>query len=130
MSFKTKLKVGGVEYNVLSCSYALKQETDATGRPSSVTRGGQIHITVESTGGTELFEWQCSSFERRDGSVEFIKRDTDAKLKEVTFKEGYLVAFKEEFDSTGSSPLQTKFTISAKEISSGTGEHVNEWPTN
>jgi len=35
MSFKAKLKVAGKEYNVLSVSYALFQETDATGRPST-----------------------------------------------------------------------------------------------
>ncbi|KAB1067295.1 phage tail protein [Tamlana haliotis] len=128
MAFKTKLKVGGNEYNVLSCSYALKQETDATGRPSSVTRGGEVKVVIESTGGTELFEWQCSSFERRDGSIEFTKRDTDAKLKEITFEEGYLTYYREDFDASGSNPLTQTFTISAKVLSSGGGIHENEWP--
>ena len=49
MSFKAKLKVAGKEYNVLSVSYGLFQETDPTGRPSTVTRGGKIDITVERT---------------------------------------------------------------------------------
>ncbi|KZS38900.1 phage tail protein [Aquimarina aggregata] len=127
MSFKAKLKVGGKEYNVLSCSYDLNQEVDATGRPSSITRGGRINLTVESTGETDLFEWQCSSFERKNGSITFSKRDTDAKMKELKFDEGYLVKFKEQFDSTGSNPLVTSFTISAREIESGQGKHINEW---
>ena len=42
MSFKAKLSVGGQDVNILECSYELNQEVDATGRPSSVTRGGQI----------------------------------------------------------------------------------------
>ncbi|WP_315040244.1 type VI secretion system tube protein TssD, partial [Capnocytophaga sputigena] len=36
MAFKAKLKVAGKEFNILKVSYALFQETDATGRPSSV----------------------------------------------------------------------------------------------
>jgi len=49
MSFKAKLKVAGKEYNVLSVSYALFQETDATGRPSTVTRGGKIDVQEKPT---------------------------------------------------------------------------------
>ena len=48
MAFKAKLKVANREYNVLKCHYGLFQETDATGRPSSVTRGGMISFIVES----------------------------------------------------------------------------------
>ncbi|VXC01936.1 Phage tail protein [Flavobacterium sp. 9AF] len=127
MSFKSKLKVGGKELNILKVSYDLYQEIDASGRPSSVTRGGTINLTVESTGDSFFFEWMTNNFERKDGSVQYVKRDTDAKLKELNFKEGYLIKYKEEFDATGTNPLVETFTISAKEISMGTGEHVNEW---
>jgi Hemolysin coregulated protein Hcp (TssD) len=127
MSFKSKLKVGGKELNILDASYDLYQEVDASGRPSSVTRGGTITITVESTGDSFFFEWVCNNFERKDGSVVFIKRDTDATLKELKFKEAYCVKYKETFDSTGTQPLTETFTISAIEISMGGGAFVNEW---
>lgn len=127
MSFKARLKVAGKEVNVLGCSYALKQETDATGRPSSITRGGKITLNVESTGDTTFFEWMCNNFERKDGSIVFIKRDTDATLKELTFKEAYLVDYRENFDSTGENPITESFTLSAKEIGVGNGTHTNEW---
>jgi hypothetical protein len=127
MSFKAKLKVAGKELNVLGCHYAMKQETDATGRPSSITRGGKITLTVESNGETTFFEWMCNNFERKDGSIVFVKRDTDATLKELTFKEAYLVDYKENFDSTGENPIVETFTLSAKEIAVGNGTHVNEW---
>lgn len=130
MSFKAKLKVAGKEVNVLNCSYALKQETDQTGRPSSITRGGKITLTVESTGDTSFFEWMTNNFERKDGSIVFIKRDTDATLKELKFKEAYLVDYKESFNSNGENPVIESFTLSAKEITLGTGTHVNEWVTN
>ncbi|HEX8268455.1 MAG TPA: type VI secretion system tube protein TssD [Flavobacterium sp.] len=127
MSFKSKLKVGGKELNILNASYDLHQEIDASGRPSSVTRGGTINLTVESTGDSFFFEWMTNNFERKDGSIQYVKRDTDAKLKEMNFKEGYLVKYREEFDATDGNPLVETFTISAKEISCGGGEHINEW---
>jgi hypothetical protein len=127
MSFKVKLKVAGKEVNVLELNYQLKQETDATGRPSAVTRGGKINLTVESTGDTGFFEWMCNNFERKDGTIVFIKRDTDATLKELSFKEAYLVDYRENFSAINDNPVSESFTLSAKEINMGTGSHINEW---
>jgi len=127
MSFKAKLKVSGKEYNVLSCNYGLAQETDATGRPSSVTRGGKITLEVESTADTSLSDWMFNNFERRDGSIVFLKRDTDATAKELTFTEGYMVKYIENFDSTGTKSMTEKITVSARIIAVGNGEHENEW---
>jgi hypothetical protein len=129
MSFKAKLSVGGQDVNVLECDYELKQEVDATGRPSSVTRGGQITLLLESSGDTFFFEWMCNNFERKDGTVTFFKRDTDAKLKELKFKEGYLVFYKEHFDSVTNTPMTEKITISARELTCGNGTLNNEWRT-
>ncbi|TWP24767.1 phage tail protein [Apibacter muscae] len=127
MSFKARLEVGGKKYNILNINYSLSQETDPTGRPSSQTRGGRIEITIESTGDTDIFEWMTNSFERKDGSVIFIKRDSDATLKQLDFTDGYVVKYRENFDSIGRSPLKETFLISAKTIKVGTGEHVNDW---
>jgi hypothetical protein len=130
MSFSSKLKVAGKELNILNFNYLLKQETDATGRPSSVTRGGKITITLESTGETTFFEWMSNNFERKDGSIVLVKRDNNATLKELKFKEAYLVEYAENFDSTGQNPLSETITLSAKELDLGNGKHVNEWPKN
>lgn len=127
MSFKAQLDVAGTKVNVLDLSYALKQETDATGRPSSITRGGKISMTVESTGEASFFEWMCNNFERKDGKITFTKRDSDATMKELNFKEGYLVEYRENFNSTGDNPITETFTISAKEITMGNASHVNQW---
>jgi hypothetical protein len=83
---------------------------------------------VEGTNSTELFEWMTNSFERKDGSVVFYKRDSDATLKELKFTEGYLVKHKENFDSVGENPLTETFTISARKIEMGSGAYENEWP--
>ena len=127
MSFKAKLKVAGKEYNVLDCSFQMHQEVDATGRPSSITRGGRINVTVESNQETDLFEWMCNNFERKDGSIVFLKRDSDATMKELKFSEGYLIKYDEQYNSANMNPMVISFTISAKEIALGNGSHVNEW---
>ncbi|TPN81236.1 type VI secretion system tube protein TssD [Aquimarina algicola] len=127
MSFKAKLKVGGKEYNVLSTDYCLTQQIDATGRPSSVTRGGLINIEVESTADTSLSDWMFNNFEMRSGSIVFLKRDTEATSKELNFTDAYAVKYLESFDSDSKNPMTEKLTISAREIGIGNGEHVNEW---
>lgn len=130
MSFKAKFKIGALELNVLSCAYALSQDVDATGRPSSITRGGTITMSVEGTDNTELYEWMVNSFDHKDGSITFFKRDSDAKLKEIKFKDAHLVEFGEGFTHEGSNPLSQQFTISAKEMTIGDATHVNEWVKN
>lgn len=127
MAFKAQFKVGGKEYNVLDCSYEMFQETDVTGRPSSITRGGKFKVTVESTSDTSLSDWMFNNFERRDGSIVFFKRDTEATSKELKFTEGYMVRYSEHFDSFGENPMTETFVISAKTIAIGNGEHENEW---
>ncbi len=127
MSYSAKFKAAGKEFNVLDCDYSLRQEVDSTGRPSSVTRGGIIRMTVESDAETDLFEWMCNNFERKDGSIVFFKGDAEGTLKELQFKEGYLTAFEERFSSTGSHPMTISFAISAREVSMGRGTHKNEW---
>ncbi|MCT6870144.1 type VI secretion system tube protein TssD [Apibacter sp.] len=127
MSFKARLEVAGKTYNILNVNYSLAQETDPTGRPSSQTRGGRIEVTVESTGESDIFEWMTNSFERKDGKVIFVKRDSNATLKDLSFSDGYVVKYKENFDASGTNPLTETFTISARSIKMGTGEHINEW---
>lgn len=127
MSFKARLTVAGKNYNVLDCAYSLRQEVDATGRPAAVTRGGKITLTVESNNETDLFEWMCANWERKDGSVVFLKRDSDATMKELNFTEAYMIDYEERFTADNEKPMKISFTISAKEIKMGSGKHVNEW---
>jgi hypothetical protein len=127
MAFKLRLKVAGKEVNILNLSYQLNQETDPTGRPSSVSRGGKVNITIESTGDSVFFDWMINNFERKDGSIVFIKRDTDATLKELKFEEAYLVNYRENFDAANEQPVTETFTLSARAISIGGSKHENEW---
>ncbi|WP_103865875.1 type VI secretion system tube protein TssD [Aquimarina sp. I32.4] len=127
MSFKAVFKVDGEEFNVLNSSYSLHQETDATGRPSTITRGGKVTITVESTGSQKLSDWMFNNFETKDVSIVYFKRDTEASLKELRMEMTYAVKYTETFDANGKTPMIETITVSAKTISMGNGEHRNDW---
>jgi hypothetical protein len=128
MAFNSKFTVDGKDFNVLSCTYHLYQETDATGRPSSVTRGGKITVTIESTDDTTLFAWMTNSYDRKNGSVKFFKRDSEsAIMKQVDFEEAYLVGFEETFSHNTESPMNLTITLSAKKMTIGSSFHLNEW---
>jgi len=127
MSFKATFSVAGKEYRVLDASFDLHQVIDKTGRVSSETRGGKINIVVESTNETDLFEWMIDPYSHKGGSLVFKKRDSDATMKELKFKEAYMIDYNETFSSTNDRPMTIAFTLSAKEIELGNGKFSNEW---
>ncbi|MFC5044996.1 type VI secretion system tube protein TssD [Aquimarina hainanensis] len=127
MSFKAILKIGNDEFNVLSSSYGLFQETDATGRPSTITRGGKVTVAVESTGSDVLSNLAFNNFQTTNAELISIKRDTDATLKKLEIKNAYIVKYTEKFDSTGKIPMYEEIVFSAQEIVMGTASHANEW---
>lgn len=128
MSFIAKLKIDGEEMNVLHCGFRFTQTTDATGRPSSVTKGGIISILVESTGTTNLFDWMISPTQTKSGSITFFRRDAMAKLKTLEFSEAYCVDYYETFDHQGDMPMQIQLAMTARELKLNDSEFKNNWP--
>ena len=114
MSFKAKFTVDGKDYRVFHCSYSLQQDVDKTGRPSSEVRGGTIQLEVESTEDAGLAAWMMDAFKHKDGKITFFKRDSEQKMKEVSFKNGYIVNYSETFTNMGDNPMSQHFVISAK----------------
>ena len=128
MAFRATLNFGGKEFDVLDCSYDLKRDVDSKGRPSSGIYGGQIHLHVESTDDTSILEQMINQFKPTQGSVIFKKGDEEAKLKELSWTNGYIVEFKESIDIVGSKPMTIQFVISAQTLSVGTAQFEQNWP--
>ena len=129
MGFRSELTISGVKHDVLSLNFARSRDTDPKGRPSSNVYGGRITFEVESTSDTSIIEAMVNSqFKPFEGSVIFKKTDEDAKLKELSFKNAYIVHYQEGIDASGENPMTTKFTISAENIKLGNAEHDNRWP--
>ena len=128
MAFKATFTLDGKTFNILNCHYALHQNVDATGRPSSDVRGGTVTVTIESTDDNTIYTWMTDSHAFKDGKITFYKRDQDSKMKELEFKQAACIDFAESFDANSSSPMSLSFTLSAKELSLGGDSHANPWP--
>ncbi|GAA4343152.1 type VI secretion system tube protein TssD [Flaviaesturariibacter amylovorans] len=129
MSFKAKLKMGGKEFDVLHCSYTFRRDVDAKGRPASSVYGGTVQLEVESTDDTSVLESMINNvYKSQKGTITFQKRDEDAKMKELSFEDGYIVQYSEALDSVGSNPMTINFIVSARTLKIGNAEHQNDWP--
>ena len=130
MSFNAKLKFGSKDgIDVLACDYSLRRDVDTKGRPSSGVYGGTINLTIESTDDTTVIESMVNQYKPVDGVITFKKSEEDAKMLEVSWEKGYVIAFQESIDIKGSKPMQIDFTVSAQTIKIGNAEHKNEWPS-
>ena len=69
-----------------------------------------------------------NQYKAQSGTITFQKRDEDAKMKELTFEDGYVVSFAESLDVTGTNPMTITFTVSARKLKVGNAEHENDWP--
>ena len=112
----------------LDCTYSLKRDVDSKGRPSSNIYGGQIRLHVESTDDTSILENMTNQFKPHSGSIVFKKGDEEAKMKELTWENGYITEFTENIDIVGSQPMTITFVVSAQVIKIGGAQFEQNWP--
>ncbi len=128
-SFRASLELGGKEFDVLSSEYEFSRDTDKKGKISSNVYGGRITLTIESTEDTSVIEAMLNSqFKSVEGKIVYKKTDEDAKMKEIEFKNAYVVFYKEALDVNGDVPMTINFTVSAEEIIVGNASIHNRWP--
>lgn len=128
MSFRANLNFEGEDFDVIKCDYSIERDVDSKGRPSSNLYGGQIHITVESTSKVSLFDKMASQFKPNTGTISFKKDDEDATLKELKWKNGYIIGLEEGMHIVGDTPMLITITISAQSISVGDALFEQNWP--
>jgi type VI protein secretion system component Hcp len=129
MAFKATLTFSGKQYDVLQCSYSMYRDVDPKGRPTSGVYGGKIDVEVESNQDTSIIEAMVNNqFKAVTGSLTIKKQDEDAKMKEITFTDAYIVNFSEGMNAYSDSPMTLSFQISARQIKMGNADHENDWP--
>ena len=129
MPFKATLTFSGKQYDVLQCSYALYRDVDPKGRPTSGVYGGKIDVEIESTQDTSVIESMVNNqFKAVSGSLTIKKQDEDAKMKEITFSDAYIVNYSESMNAYSDSPMTLNFQLSARQIKMGSADHENDWP--
>lgn len=116
------------EREVIFVKYELNQQTDVEGQPTGTTRGGKITVKVKSNddGNTDILEWMIDTYMSKSGTISFPNRQ-GGEMKQLSFKEGYVVEYAETYDSTNSLLQYEEFVISAKEIAVGNARHNNRW---
>ncbi len=128
-SFRATLELGGKEFDVLYSNYEFSRNTDSKGKPSSNILGGRVSVTVESTEDTSVIEAMLNSqFKAVEGKIIYKKTEEDAKMKEIEFKNAYIVYYKEMLDVNNEVPMQLSVTFSAEEIVVGNATLNNRWP--
>ncbi|WP_459211626.1 type VI secretion system tube protein TssD [Aquimarina rhabdastrellae] len=128
-SFRATLLLGEDEYDVLYSEFMFTRETDKKGKVSSSINAGRIKTRVASTESTAIAEAMINcQFKPINGKIIYKKTDENSKMKEIEFKNGYIVYYKEILDVDNDVPMSIEFTVSAEEIIIGNAAIDNRWP--
>ncbi len=128
-AFRASFEFAGKEFDVLYSNYEFSRNTDTKGKPSSNILGGRVSVTIESTEDTSVIEAMLNSqFKPVEGKIVYKKTDEDAKMKEIEFKNAYIVYYKETLDVNNEVPMTIAITFSAEEINIGNANLDNRWP--
>lgn len=129
MAFRASLELNNKEFDVLYSNYEFSRNTDPKGMPSSSVLGGRVKATIESTEDTSVIEAMLNSpFKPVEGKIIYKKTEEDAKMKEIQFKNAYIVHYSETLDANNDVPMTINITFSAEEIIVGSAALDNRWP--
>jgi len=132
MARRPSLEIDGVPYlNVYSVSYELYTAKDETGRPSDRAHAGVITVVRESDENSDIARWAMDSSKPnwKSGKVIFRNPD-DAEMKELSWEEGFITAYKETIPHIKDAPDQQiyeEFQISCHKLMIGDAEIDNRW---
>lgn len=129
MAFKATFKFSDSgDFDVLNFKVKFNRDSDPKGRPSSDVYGGKIMVEVESTPDTVILEHMFKQYAPNSGSITFKKADEDAKMKELTFENGYITDYDESLCVANDYPMTIKFVISAQTVKMDNAQFVQNWP--
>ncbi|HCO66303.1 MAG TPA: type VI secretion system needle protein Hcp [Dysgonomonas sp.] len=128
MAFRSNLNFEGKDYDILQCDYSFHRDIDLKGRPSSNVYGGRINIEVESTEDSTILSQMVNQFKPNSGTITFNRGDEEAKMKELSWENGYVIDYSEELDVVGREPMKIRFVISAEKMKMESVEVEQKWP--
>ncbi len=129
MSFKTRLTLGGKEFDVVNCKFSLHRDVDSKGRPASSVYGGTIHLEVESTEDTSVIESMINNqYKAISGKITFKKGDEDSTMKELKFEDAYIIQYNEGISVADNTPMTLGFVLSSRVLEIQNARLENDWP--
>lgn len=118
MSFISKLRIDGEEYNVLEFNISFKKEKDTVCGCEGGTKGGVMILIIETIINTHLLSWMLDEG-AKNGKIIFYRRDSMTQMKELTFVEAFCVGYDEQFISATDIPMKITMELVAKELTFG-----------
>lgn len=127
-------ELDGAKAQVVDLSYSFSRSTDPEkGQPTKVVRNGFISMTIRSdekemTG--KIIQWMSKQDLPKAGAITIFKDAEQSKeLKKIEFENGYVVGYRENFNSQGVSDntLET-FEITAEVVKVSGAEFKMRWP--
>lgn len=85
-------------------------------------------IATGGTGALLAASVGLSASEVVPGKIIYKKTEEDAKMKEIQFKNAYIVHYSETLDANNDVPMTITITFSAEEIIVGSAALDNRWP--
>lgn len=124
----------GAKAQVLDFSYSFSRSTDPEkGYPTKVVRNGYLSLTIRSAEREmvgKIINWMANQKKPGEGSITIFKDEDQAEeLKKIEFENGFVVGYRENFNSQSVSDntLET-FEISAEKVGVSGGEFKMRWP--
>ncbi len=125
-SSKAQLEVNGSKYKVLLANYGFAQKVDVENKPSTLTKGGMMNVTIEATKSTEFVEKAVSNEQFGAVKLTYFNNDNSV-MKEVNLTDVYLVGYKENYNAESADTMTEELIFTAREIAIGNAVHVNNW---
>ncbi len=124
----------GAKAQVLDLSYSFSRSTDPEkGQPTKVVRNGFISMTIRSDEkemNGKIIKWMGEQDKAKAGSIIIYKDAEQTKeLKKIEFENGYVVGYRENFNSQGISDNTVEsFEITAEKVKVADAEFNMKWP--
>ncbi|WP_010520661.1 type VI secretion system tube protein TssD [Aquimarina agarivorans] len=93
------------KYRLLNFNFSFNQRTGINNKPTGITTGGQINITLETSKDVTMFEWTAHHNMQKNGRIELMSRDgmqIDFKLE---FANAYATSATNFYTADTSQPM-------------------------
>ncbi len=119
----------GKKYIVEEFDLEFSQDVDYKGKPSGLSEGGLITVTISDVPDDNINWWMMDSFKKQDGEFRFFSNDgmiREGALLQIQFKEAYCVNYQKTLNPQGAGTLTT-LVISPRYLRVGNEEFEKKW---
>ncbi len=127
-TFKATIELLGEEIEVISYTIEFSRKTDNKGRPCTPTLGGRFTFVTEATSSTFLAELMLNlNHKPVSGRIRFFHPEDNKTMRELTFRDAFVVFYKESCYINKSTPIRITCTLTARVVTIGHAYQDSGW---